>query len=218
MWRVKLLPAVLGFFLLIKGCDERKLSSSGGEPIERSFAQLEDGELPDSDYVRFTEGVAIYSLGILKISKDGSFPSPDDSVKWFYYPVISPDHNDLEGVTEFLEDTSGKRRNYRVQGLQVLVKTDQYDTVGDLPVGMEEMAAIEGTVINKISPLGLEESQLLEKSFPRVASGKVLVLELGREPSGFFGYALYFLGGLLLFLASGAWIIIGLSRAELPEA
>lgn len=218
MWRVKLLPAILGFFLLLKGCDERKLSSSSSsDPLERSFAQLEAGEVPDSDYVRLTDGVAIYSLGILHLSKAEMLPGPDASLKWFYYPVLSPEHDDVEGLKEYLEDP-GTRKNYRVQGLQVLVKTDQYDTVGDLPVGMEEIAAFEGTVINKISPLGLEESQLLQRSFPRVASGKVLVLELGREPSGFFGYALYFGGGILLFLASGAWIIIGLSRAELPEA
>ena len=65
----------------------------------------------------------------------------------------------------------------------VLVKTEKFDTVGDLPETFDRASSIEGLIINEIDSLDDDEEKLIQQSFPSLDLDEVLILEEDRKPA-----------------------------------
>ena len=65
-----------------------------------------------------------------------------------------------------------------------------------------------GMIINDITGPGREEKDLLRANLPEINPDDAYIFEVNRTPSGFVKYAGLMLGGLLLILGGGAWIVL----------
>ncbi len=154
------------------------------------------------------------------------------SIDYSYYPIISETHPASEGVKAYKElhemHMEGKlnddfdseaiqkilseskvdfdklmKEGPVIKDFKVLVKTNNYYTVGNLPqtdIAIGE--SIKGMVINSITSLDNDEIKLLRESFPNANLDNVLILEENRSPSS----ALLFIG---LWVAGVILIVVG---------
>jgi hypothetical protein len=126
-----------------------------------------------------------------------------------YYPIISESHPffiQLGSLTAEYGDIDNIPDNLwpDIDNFSVLVKTVDFNTVGDIPDTWIYEDEIQGVVINQIESLDSDEKKLLWESFPTADLNNVLILDKGREPSLTFLPHLMIIGGVvLIFLGIG---------------
>jgi hypothetical protein len=206
--RLALILAIGGGVLVFIGGQEWLVSrGAGSEAAAVALADLENGTNPPHNFLRVGEHVAIYPACVYsyKTSKYAAQKdaTPDSALNYCYYPILSPSHaffKELEqaaakhgGIDQIPDDQFPE-----INDIRVLVKTQQFKQLRNIPTSIAHRDAIEGVVINQISSLGSEETKLLKQSFSRLDTAKVLILEEGRKPASLLKSLGMVLGGLAL--------------------
>jgi hypothetical protein len=130
-----------------------------------------------------------------------------------YYPILSESHPFFQKIQSLAE--SGELEDglnpdlLKPDTVAVLVKTEAYSTVGDVPVSIEHKDAVQGLVINAVRDPAEEEARLIRENFPAIDLEKLIVLEEGRTPSSVLSYLLFMGGGAALILLAVASFIMG---------
>lgn len=213
MLRIGLVLLVVGGVIVFFGIQEVQVSSgSTAEPQEVVLKDLEAGNVPDNPHLQIGEHVALYYGCVYEYKeKRGAVggPGPSARVTTCYYPVISQDHPFLHELVQLAAqhgDLSQLAESDlpQVGQFTVLVKTSRFNTVGDIPEGMDRAENVKGLVINRIDSLGSEETKLLKESFPACDVDRVLILQEGRKPSSALAaFGMIGGGGLLSLLGLG---------------
>ena len=94
-----------------------------------------------------------------------------------------------------------------VKDFAVLLKSEAYDTVKDIPDGRECYKSVSGLVINRIESLGDDEKRLIRGKFPEIDFDKILIVERGRKPSSVALSIGIIAGGALLVLLPVAFFV-----------
>lgn len=207
----------LGFF----GVQEIMVSSGATDvPLDIALADIEKGPLPENTHLRIGAHQAVYGGCVYEYQQskyEKGPPNATTKLNFCYYPILSDEHPFIKTYDELLEkygdDESIPDEEYPDTGhISVLVKTDQFKTIGDIPdVGWTDQPNAQGLVINRIKSLDAEETRLIKSSFPSTDMAKVLILELGRKPGAMKGWAMAGGGVLIVLVTIG--VAIGRKRA-----
>ncbi len=209
MWKIKLGLIVAGIVVAFIGYEEFKVSQgTTKEPMEIQLSSLEQGESVKNNHLKITEHWALFPFSVYEYKQDRGEtgdPKPTAKVNHTYYPIISNDHPYLIRLDELAEeyddlDEVPDEEWPTIGDLAVLVKSEQFATIADIPYDWEFKSELQGLVINRIKSLEKEESRLIQSSFPTVDLDKVLLLEVGRKPSSSLKSLGMVLGGGILSL------------------
>lgn len=217
MDRLFLLIIAAGIVMMFFGGREFIVSyDTHSEPQHMELANLEQGIAPDNNYLELGRHWRLYSAIVYQYKRPKNAsqePKPDYRVTYAYYPIISDDHPFFNRLRELSAKYKGIKTipNNEFPTLDefaVLVKSNEFRTVGAIPDDWQEKEAIQGLVVNRITSLDEDEQRLIRENFPNLDFSKILILEEGREPAS-NRYSLGMMcGGLLgLLLGGGLWIV-----------
>lgn len=220
--RFVLILVVIGGFLIYMGVQEYLVSGgASSEPEEVDLAEIEQGSVPENTYLKIKEHVALYAAAVYsyRAKTEQANPPASTSVNYSFHPIISNSHSFVVGFAELAKkaDETDNLQDFvipEIEEFAVIVKTEKFKTIGDIPEGIRDEDSIEGLVINKIDSLDKEEKELLKQSFPNADLDKVLILEDGRKPAPMIKWLGMIGGGILLILV-GIGIVIK-SRSTPP--
>lgn len=215
-----------GGFVSYMGWQEYQLLDGVSDtPEVLDLAELETRSTLDNPYINLKEHWRVYpgSVFSYEVPKNASSDEalPEYKVTETYYPVISMTHpfflklaalqmqyGDLDAVPD--------EEYPDVGNFKVLVKTDAFKQVRDVPDDWMESEGVEGMVINAISSLSQEEEALIRESFPSVDMSSVLILEEGRKPKALSTVLGMMIGGALFSLLMLGIMVKGRSRSTTP--
>lgn len=210
MFRFAIVLFILGVVVGFMGIKETRLwMNSSATPTKITLDEIARSGPPDNRYIQITDFLLVPEF----VYTQGRFDKSKYSA--VYIPVVSPKSPYGVEVEKYIRASiSGKKHNEKLPEYSgqfpVLLKSTKLENdeaIGELN-GEEEL---EGLVVNSVESLGEKESSFLRKSFPGVDLSKVVVLDHGRKPSGFFMLVVYY-GGALLLMAGGA--LVGLSTLK----
>lgn len=216
MIRLKIALIVLGGVLGFYGIQELRVSSgTSSEPTPTVLAKVEEGEKPKSNYVQLDEHIAVYPMCVYSYkqskSDKGTTPSPTATVQYCYYPVIRKGHPYVEKLVKLLSQPGAlKNPNLelpKLEGGAILVKTERFKTIGDIPTGIRTEKSVEGLIINDIDSLSDKETKFLREGMPALNEEKILILEEGRKPSSKIKAIAMIGGGVVLAGAGLVWML-----------
>jgi hypothetical protein len=146
------------------------------------LADLEKGKPLLQNHIQFGPHIAVYLAAVYSCKlndKDKKNPPIDYSI----YPIISHTNPMLAEWEAALAQKDGNDRVPQLTQLAVLIKTDKFKHLQEIPQQAKEEAHITGLVINRIRSLEADEAKLIHEQFPRVDLDRVLLLEEGRRPT-----------------------------------
>ena len=191
-WRLRLgiSGLVLGGMLLFTGFREWQLGAAASAApedltLEALIARGPDGNLN----VRVSD---------FMLADNYVYFLDDSGVSWS--SVLIP------AVPKTLGEQSAHVLNPRV-----IVKSTHTPSENELDM-LRRRTRIQGLVVNRIEELGTEEKNLLRQDYPGMDLDKCLILEEGRQPSGFGAVFLMGGGGLALLLGGGWLLLYNFSR------
>ena len=222
---IKLAMIVGGGFLAFMGFQEFKVSKgTAGGPAAVDLAALESGSVEVTNpHVKVGPHMSAYWDCIYEYEQskyDSGEPGPDAKVNYVYYPIISVEHPYVGEVAAFQEKYAevdqlpADALIPKISAPAIVVKTNVFKTIGEIPNDMLKTQALEGLVINRIASLKSEEEDLLRQGFGNFNAEKVLILEEGRKPAskgksfGIMG------GGGVLILLGILWLFAGGGRVK----
>jgi len=234
--KVGLVSIVIGGCLVYFGILEHRVGKDAStEPVDVELADLEAGKpLPDN-HIRIGLHHSMYNSSVIEYEYDDAGRSdmkPSSPVNWIWTPLISDTHPYMDGIRR-LKKTYGSLKKVprgadwpAVKGFVVLLKSELYETVGDIPDGRKPYKSVNGLVINQIESLDDDDKRLIRKKFPKIDFDKILIVEHGRKPSSAaFSYSIIGFGGMLIliplfvFLKSlGRGASLPAERGETPAA
>ena len=190
---VGLIVIVIGGCLIYFGILEYQVGSdASADPVDIELVDLEAGEPPPDNHIRIGLHHCMYNSSVIEYEydDDGNQAMRKSSpVNWTWSPLISDKHPYMQQIRK-LRKTYGslkkvpKGANWPVlKDFAVLLKSELYETVGDIPDGRKPYKSVSGLVINRIESLGDDEKQLIRSKFPKIDFDKILIVEHGRKPS-----------------------------------
>lgn len=205
---VKVLLVAGGAAIVWHGFEEHKVSrGTTAEAIDVKLADIEAGKISDNNHLKIGKHWALHTETIYSYSQskyDTGEPGPNTSISYAFYPIISHSHEHLKEVYAYWAkkeaDPNFQGAAPTVRSFSVLVKTNRFDKLRDLPTDDKEVDSIKGLVVNRIRTLDDDEKKLISQSFPSVNLDKVLILDDGREPSSATASWAFMIGGVLLVL------------------
>ena len=207
------------FGLLIKGCSEYNISARSGDiPAEIRLSSLEKGEETDDIYLKFDEHWRIFPASVYEYEtyRGGEQkPTNYSKVNYVYYPIISGEHNYLSSLMKVSQKYGEihkipENEMPRIKDFRILVKTDRFEFIDEIPSEWKHSPSIEGIAIGTAqSELSNPEKQLVYKMFPSANLYKMLVLDENRKPISKIYSILMILGGLCL----GAYMLFMLFKS-----
>lgn len=207
MKTLRFLVPLFGVILIVAGAMEFKLRlRSSSLPTQYSVASLEGGAEVTNLFGIIDSHYAVYPAMVIayRTSDADAKPTGDDFVESIWYPIISDEH-----YTNRTADSSFRiivRENVAVM------------KVRDLPAGVQHKAGRSGMFLDGFHALGGEERRLLQSAFPNVDFKRVLLFEIGRQPSSIASILGLLGGGLLLVILPGSyWIRQSLKRRNPSE-
>ena len=208
MFRIKLLLIIGGGALAFFGFQEYKVSKgTKAEPVNLELAAIEDGSADASNaHIIIGEHYPAY-FELIYWGEENS-----DKIDYVYYPILSSEHPFVVKVNELFEkhaDGIPEGEIPDVGSFSVLVKSDRFKTIDDVPDGFDPAQLVQGLVINKIASLKSEEVSLMKQSFPTFDENTVLVLEEGRTPAGAGKKYGMMGGGALAVILGILWMVVG---------
>lgn len=219
MFRIKIAVVVVGGIAAFYGIQELRVSHGAStEAVEVDLATLEAGDaLPDS-HIRLGPHIALYPMCYYEYRKgkhEHGEPGPGTSLTCTYYPVISNEHSFLQAFQawneslESADDQSAIQPPPAIGQFAVLVKSDEFSILGEIPDDFGSVPSVQGLVINTIESLDDEETNLLRQNFPGLDVEQVLILEKDRQPAGLGKSLGAIVGGGVISLAGVAWMLAG---------
>lgn len=183
---------IAGGYLIWYGVQEYQVGSDASpDPVGVDLAALEAGEpLPDN-HVRIGVHHALYNSSVFSYEAENGDKrmKPSSKLNCLYTPLISDQHPYMQGLRR-LGKTYGSiakiPRNADwppAKEFVVILKSEAYTKVGDVPAGRKKFASVTGLVVNRIESLSDEEQRLIRQKFPTIDFDKVYIVEHGRKPS-----------------------------------
>ena len=229
MNRLLIAAVALGGFLVDHGWQEYELAQGATEePIPVSLSEIEAGQVPSNPHLALGEHWRMYQELVYSYRTDDDTEleeqGPETKLDYSYYPILSVDNpffrevatlEKLYGSVDAIPDDQYPQRI----DFRVLVRSDEFDTVEQLPEPAWTVAdGVQGMLVNKVRSLSAEERQLVGEGFPNVDLDSLLILEEGRQPSS-VGTSFAFMGGgaVLALAPIVGFAIRGKSRKEEPE-
>jgi len=222
MFKLKIAAIVGGGMLAYFGYQELQISSNtSSEALPVNLAELETGEVTlENNFIQLNDiwGVTPEMVYYYEYPEGASADDvkPEYKVDYCYLPLISQTHSYNVAcdalIAKYPDGNIPADEEPKFESFAVLLKTNDYKTIGDLPENWLELESIEGMVINQINSFKEDEKTLILGSFPNLDFDKVLVLEKDRQPSspvksyGMIG------GGGLLSIAGLLWLIVGFKK------
>lgn len=188
---------IIGAALFYWGFQEYRVAEgTTAQPADADLAAVEGGQPLPQNHVRFGPHIRLHFAAIYAIdAKDKG--SKDATVKYTLYPLISQGNPLLAALDK---DADGPVANHVT--FKVLVKTDEFKTVAQIPQTASPSEQITGLIINRIRPLEADEAALIRKDYPLVKPEEILVLEVNRKPASLaFSFAFMIGGAALAVLA-----------------
>lgn len=200
---------IVGGCLIWYGIQEYQVGSDASpEPVDVDLAALEAGEpLPDN-HVKIGLHHSLYNSSVFYFEGEegNKRMKPSSKLIWLYTPLISDKHPYMQGLRRLEKKYGSIRKIPRnadwppLKDFVVILKSNAYKTVGDVPSGRKPYASVTGLVINRIESLGDEEQRLIRQKFPKIDFDEVYIVEHGRKPSS--------RGGAIAFIAVGAVMVL----------
>ena len=200
---------IVGGCLIWFGVQEYRVGrESSSEPVPVELADLEADEARPDNHIRIGLNHHMFAGVVIEYeSKDGRM-RPSSKVNWIYTPLISDTHPYMQKI-HALEKKYGslekvpKNADWPALGkFVVLVKSEAYKTVKDIPRKRTPYKSVTGLVVNLIDPLDDKAKRLIRKGIPNIDFDKVLVVEHGRKPTSVAGSIGIITAGALLVLLS----------------
>jgi hypothetical protein len=207
---------VLGGALILAGCLLAKRSEGASPaPVAADLAGLESGAALPNIHIELGEHYKIFPASYFWFETYsgavGSTPSRGSKVKGTYVPLISPS-NPYAVALKSLTEKYGALANIPasevpdLKHFAVLLCTDRYSRVSDIPEHVEQGKTVKG-LVNRLEGLGRKERALVTQNCPGVDPAKLIILTENAEPSGSLKVMLFLGGGVGLILAAVANVI-----------
>lgn len=188
--RAKLNLAVIGVALLIAGRWERILASNACDvPREITCTDLIRNGPGDNLHVQLTKFMVGDEFVLSKDGQSALGPAAARGGEW-----------DLACRKAARE---GERRP-PLHGFKLLLMLPRARRVESLT----HETSVRGMLVQKIKPLHVEERARLSRSYPQAELSDVMILEVGRQPAGSWGYLIGYVGGALCLLAAAYWTFV----------
>jgi hypothetical protein len=206
---------LVGIGVFVWGAQEYWVSRGATEqPEDMDLAKIEAGERPSQNHIRLGKHLRLYPSLIFATAKSQK-DSKDPPIHYSFYPLISPSHPQL--AKERIEDIAAAGDDPHLKEFTVLVRTEQFKRVGEVPHGPVVENSIQGMVINSISSLSADEAKLIKDSFPNLDTNRLLILEQDRTPASLFKSFGIMAGGAVLVLIVLASLLRGQKAASPAE-
>tara|TARA_R110002096_G_scaffold13623_12_gene48041 strand:+ start:1345 stop:1998 length:654 start_codon:yes stop_codon:yes gene_type:complete len=204
---------IVGIAVIFYGFSEFRLSKAASdEPTTLELAEIESGTADLSNaHVVIGPHVADYYECIFEY-EGGNEMKDTDKVTYAYYPILSSQHPYVVGMNRLYEQhPEGIPEEIPLPDMgviSVLVKTEQFPTIADIPEDMILEKQVQGLFVNKIEKLDKDEIDLLKDSYPAIDPEKVLLLDKARTPTpagitfGIMG------GGALVCVFAILWMVL----------
>ena len=201
------LVMIIGGCLIWYGILEYRVGGGASSvAVDVEIADLEAGNALPDNHIRIGLHHCLYGASVFEYEDDSGQPTSSSKLVWLYSPIISDGHSYMDGLRE-LEKTHGSLENVPedaewppLTDFAVLVKSEAYKTLGDVPDQRKYYESVSGLVINRIESLGDQEKSLIREMFPDIDFDKILILEHGREPTSSGVVAALILAGSLFVL------------------
>ena len=202
----------LGGVLCFIGYQEYKVSEgTSEEPVPVTLVKLETGVDPPNNHIQIGDHAAVYDelVYCYEAASYSAEPSDDTRVSYCYYPIVSMSNPYMKSVVELHSRdpesiTQEEYDSIKLEEFKVIVKSNKFDHVKDLPYGVSRGESIKGMVINQISSLGREEKRLLQESFPDLELDSLIILHENDKPTPeSVSYSMMGGGGLLMLIGCG---------------
>lgn len=214
---VGLIVMAIGGCLIYYGLLEYRVGSGASpDPADVELADLEAGKpLPDN-HIRIGLHHCLYKSSVIEYEydeDDGKAMKPSSPVKWIWSPLISDRHPYMQKLRKLVAKHGSIKKIPRnadwpvVKDFVVLLKSEAYDTVREIPDGRKLYKSVSGLVINRIESLGDDEKRLIRRRFPEIDFDKILIVEHGRKPSSPAVSVAFIAGGTLLVLMPVAFFV-----------
>jgi hypothetical protein len=231
MRKLALVAVIIGACLIWFGIQEYRVGAGAStEPVPVKLADLEAGTPLLDNHIRIGLHHCMYPLAVLEYrSDDDGKMGPSAKVTWTYTPLIS-DRHPYMGKIRALEKKYGGYDKIpktaawpKLGDFVVLLKSEVYETIGDIPRRRKFYESVAGLVINEVDPLGDEEKKLIRDGIPKIDFDKVFIVEHGRKPTSAAGSIGFVVAGGLLVLLPIAFAVRSLRKprpfpAEEPAA
>ena len=207
---VGLILIVIGGCLAYFGFLEYRVGSDASQdPVAVELVDLEAGKpLPDNHIIIGLHH-CMYNSSVIEYEYDDDERSdmrPSSPVNWIWSPLISGEHPYMQDIRKLIKTHGSLKKVPKgarwpvLKDFVVLLKSETYDTVGDIPDGRKAYKSVSGLVINRIESLGDDEKRLIRSKFPKIDFDKILIVEHGRKPSSTALSISIIIGGCVLFL------------------
>ncbi len=215
---------IVGGCLIWYGIQEYQVGADASpEPVDVDLVALEAGEeLPDN-HVKIGLHHSLYYSSVFEFEDEDETGRMTKSSKlnWLYTPLISDKHAYVDGLRALEKKYGSIKKIPRnadwppLKDFVVILKSEAYETVGDVPTGRKKYSSVTGLVINRIESLGEDEQRLIRKKFPKIDFDKVYIVEHGRKPSSAAAAIAFIVVGAILVLMCVA-LFFRSPRAQLP--
>jgi len=193
------LCVVLGIY----ASQELKVSSgASASPVPADLAEIEKSGVAPDPHLLMGKHFALYSASVYEYElergeTESTFVPDGTLINFCLYPVISKDHPYHAELAEWRRRMrAGERADEpeirEIREVSVLVKTERFEIVGQIPDEAVWENSIQGLVINRIRSLQPDERRLIRDSLPGVDLSRVLILEDGRTPTSTGGSMMLF--------------------------
>jgi hypothetical protein len=206
---VGLISILIGACLVWYGVLEYQVGSEASvDPVDVELADLEaGGPLPDN-HIKIGLHHCMYHLSVYDYDFDGDDETmrPSSPLNWVWSPLISDTHPYIPEMKALIKRHGGLKKIPRdadwpvLKDFVVLLKSEYYETVRDVPGGRKPYKSVSGLVINRIESVGDEEKRLIRKEFPDIDFDKILIVQHGRKPMPVAGSISFIAVGSLLGL------------------
>lgn len=198
---------IVGGCLIWFGVQEYRVGrKSSSEPVPVELADLEAGEpLPDN-HIRIGLNHHMFAGTVIEYEGKDRGLTPSSKVTWIYTPLISDTHPYMQKIHELQKKYGSLKKVPRnadwpaLGKFVVLVKSEAYKTVKDIPRKRKTYKSVTGLVVNLIDPLDDRAKRLIREGIPKIDFDKVFVVEHARKPTSVAGSIGFISAGALLVL------------------
>lgn len=179
---------------------------SNTQPTPVTVRQLETGERPRTGFLEFGPHWRLYGLAVYSFrAEEGQTQAAgSEKVEHAYYPVVSEEHPYVKGFPQGESEGKEVAQTEDIpDDFAVLIRTERFGTVNDIPRAFQHSPSMRGMVVGSIISLTDDEKKLISESFPKADLSRLMIFEEGRLPTPKEGIQTVFMIGLGLLLLGG---------------
>ncbi|MCA9044513.1 MAG: hypothetical protein KDA69_09340 [Planctomycetaceae bacterium] len=198
LFRLQILLIIGGIALGIYSFQEMRAGTgASADPVAVELADLEAGTPAPDKHLQVGDHIALYHGTFYQWEQQNNEPENGGSrVTKAYYPIISPTHPYAEGMDADAD----------LESFAVLVKTNRFSTIGEIPDMPGPVQSISGLTRPASVALESDFQDLLRSDYPGINLDQILVLEDGRQPTSVALGIIMMLASAALIAAGGAWM------------